>query len=264
MTTAAVLLSSELLAGLADDAATLAFLHSRELTAEVLDGLAEVGFPANLALAPQGGHAEDAHRLLDEAVRTLAADAADAQLRTDALETLAVDFAAIYLTGSYGASPCESVWVDDDHIVCQEPMFELRKLYAEAGLAAPDWRTRPDDHLVHQLDYVAHRLRSFADLPEAELRAVVAALADVLDIHLLRWLPDFAERVAGRCETPFHAGLALLTDAWCQQLRDLFAVFLDTARPSREAVEERLRPARTATLEAVPIHFVPGDNRPSW
>ena len=261
--TAAVLLSSELLAALADDAATLAFLHSRELTAEVLDGLAEVGFPANLAMAPQGGHAEDAHRLLAEAVRVLAT-AQDAPLRADALETLAVDFAAIYLTGSYGASPCESVWVDDDHIVCQEPMFELRKLYAEAGLAAPDWRTRPDDHLVHQLGYIAHRLRGFAGLPAAELREAVATLADVLDIHLLRWLPDFAERVAGRCETPLYAGLALLTDAWCQQLRDLFAAFLDIARPSREAVEERLHPARTATLEAVPIHFVPGGNRPSW
>jgi hypothetical protein len=76
-------------------------------------------------------------------------DSPDAAL----LDELAADFAAIYLTGAFGASPSESYWLSDDHLVCQDAMFDLRKLYAENGLAVPDWRKRPDDHLVFQLQF---------------------------------------------------------------------------------------------------------------
>ena len=58
------------------------------------------------------------------------------------LDDLAADYAAIYLNNSLGASPYESVWLDDDHLACQRPMFELREIYAEAGFKAVDWRSR--------------------------------------------------------------------------------------------------------------------------
>ncbi|MGZ8219633.1 molecular chaperone TorD family protein [Methylomagnum sp.] len=67
------------------------------------------------------------------------------------LDDLAADFAAIYLTGAFGASPYESYWLSDDHLICQDAMFDMRTLYAGAGLKVPDWRMRPDDHLVFQL-----------------------------------------------------------------------------------------------------------------
>jgi hypothetical protein len=56
---------------------------------------------------------------------------------------------------AYGASPSESYWLDDDHLACQAPMFELRERYAGRGLGVPDWRKRPDDHLVFQLQFLA-------------------------------------------------------------------------------------------------------------
>jgi putative dimethyl sulfoxide reductase chaperone len=67
------------------------------------------------------------------------------------INELAADYAAIYLNNSLGAWPCESVWLDDDHLACQQPMFELRKIYAAAGFKVADWRNRFDDHLVLQL-----------------------------------------------------------------------------------------------------------------
>ena len=38
---------------------------------------------------------------------------------TACMDGLAADFAAIYLTAAYGASPSESYWLSDDHLVCQ-------------------------------------------------------------------------------------------------------------------------------------------------
>jgi len=239
-------LPGELAQVLAEDAEAIAALHDRELTTETLAALREVGFPANLGLLPAGEQSLEAWRLMAAALEeTSAAD----------LDLLAADYAAIYLTGAYGASPCESVWLDDDHLACQAPMFELRKLYAEAGLAAMDWRKRPDDHLVLQLLFIANVLRRSCGVDE------LRRLAAMLDEHLLRWLPDFAARVAARAETPFFAVLGRLTFAWCEQLRDLLAESLGEPRPTREEIEARIKPQRR--VEAAPLAYMPGA-APSW
>lgn len=234
---------------LADDAESLAALHDREPDAGMIDALRHVGFPANLGLLPGNERAEDAWRFMAAAVAELP-EAPDAAT----LDELATEYAAIYLTGAYGASPCESVWLDDERLVCQAPMFALRDLYAKAGLAGADWRTRPDDHLVLQLLYVAHALREANDDDDRR------ALAAMLDEHLLRWLPDFAARVAARAALPFHAGLAALTAAWCDGLRDALAGILGEPRPSAGQIA-----ARTAKPqpEAVPLSYLPGMG-PSW
>jgi hypothetical protein len=150
-------LSTELVAALAEDTSTLALLHDMELTPSVLAALKEVGFPANLGLFPAGEASLGSFEMMSTAVASLP-EIPDAVL----LDELAADFAAIYLTGSFGASPCESYWLSDDHLVCQDAMFDLRKLYAEHGLAVPDWRKRPDDHLVFQLQFLAGRLNAAA------------------------------------------------------------------------------------------------------
>ena len=97
-------------------------------------------------------------------------------------------------------------------------MFDLRAIYKAAGLAAADWRKRPDDHLVLQLQYIAHELRRGASADFSN-----GSLAHMMDVHLLRWLPDFAARVASRTSLPFHAALARLTVVWCQSIRALLA-----------------------------------------
>lgn len=239
-------LTRELAEALAEDAEALAALHDRELTTEMIGALREVRFPENLGLLPAGEQSLEAWRLM-----------AAALAKTDAanLDLLAADYAAIYLTGAYGASPCESVWLDDDHLACQAPMFELRRLYVEAGLVATDWRKRPDDHLVLQLLYLAHALRRAAGAGD------LLRLAAMLDEHLLRWLPDFAARVAARAGTPFFAVLGRLTFAWCEQLRDLLAESLGEPRPTRKELEARLKPQRR--VEAAPLAYMPGA-APSW
>jgi len=238
-------------AALADDAESLAALHDRELDAATVAALKAVAFPANLGLLPDGEAARDAWTLMATAVAELPA-APDAA----AIDELAADYAAIYLTGAHGASPCESVWLDDDRLVCQAPMFALREIYAQAGLATADWRRRPDDHLVLQLLYIAHALRKAA-AADADWRA----LAGMLDLHLLRWLPQFAARVASRAAQPVYAGLASLTAAWCEGLRDLIAEHLGEPRPTTEELEARLRKPQPAT--PAPLVYMPGAG-PGW
>jgi TorA maturation chaperone TorD len=236
----------DIAAALADDAETLALIHDRELTAAFIEELSAIGFPHNLALLPADARAQETWRFM-------AAALADLTARLDATEIdhLAADFAAIYLVSSYGASPCESTWIDEDHLLCQDTMFQLRKIYRAAGLAAADWRRRPDDHLVLQLAYLAHAMRH-AGSNDDDWRAI----ARMMDEHLLRWLPDFCQRIATRCATPFYAGLAMVTNEWAEGLRNLLAAQLGEPRPSREEIELRLKPP--PVVHTPPVAFVPG------
>ena len=246
-------LDAGIAAALAGDFATLALLHDAELSPTLAAELRDIGFPSSLALVPHGDAACGSREMMRQAVGALPAPGA-----VDAFDEIAADYASIYLTAAHGVSPSESYWLSDDHLVCQEPMFELRALYAARGLAAPDWRSRPDDHLVLQLQFLARRLEAIAG--DDDWRE----LAGFLDLHLLRWMPDFAARVADRCDTMFYAALSLLTDAWLQQLRDLIAEHLGNPRPTREQVEAQLAARGDGDAPAAPLRFFPGAAGPSW
>lgn len=246
-----------------DDAATLALLHDRELTPAVVAGLKTIGFPGNLGMIPRGEKSQQIFAVMQGVVAALP-EVPD----TAFMDNLAADFAAIYLTGALDASPFESFWISDDHLVCQEAMFDMRALYAADGLAVPDWRKRPDDHLVFQLQFLARRLERLATgTATDDVRTANdqwRALATLMDHHLLRWLADFASRVSLRCDTEFYAALLLLTDTWCEQLRDLIALQLDEPRPSKEEIEAILRPHPPDEVKPEPVRFMPGIGGPSW
>lgn len=243
---------NELADAIAEDAESLAALHDRELTPDMVEALREARFPACLGLMPRTAHAIAAWQAMSDAVTAL-----PEELDTATLDDLAAEYAAIYLTGAYGTSPLESVWTDDDRLTCQAAMFQWRDIHAAAGLATRDWRQRPDDHLVLQLLYLVHAARTATKGEDWR------AIARILDEHTLRWLPDFAARVASRSANTFYTGLAMLTATWLDMLRDLIATRLGEARPSREEIEARLRPP-PARIEELPITFVPGAHGPSW
>jgi TorA maturation chaperone TorD len=239
-------------AAVAEDAEALAALHDRELTAEMLAALHEAHFPDCLGLLPATASATEAWRTMRNTLALLPSRP-DARL----LDELAAEYAAIYLTNAYGASPLESVWLDEDHLTCQDAMFQLREIYAAAGLATTDWRQRPDDHLVLQLLYVAHAARRAAT--PADWRA----LARMLDEHLLRWIDNFAAHIALHTRHPhLYTAIAILTTDWLDTLRELLAMQLNEPRPSRAEIEARLRPA--TVTEEQPVAFVPGSLGPSW
>lgn len=233
----------------ADDLVLLASLHHAEVDDRVLLDLALARFPREPGLRLRSAQARDAAKAMVDAL-----DELSLPVPRDTLDVLAADYAAIYLNNDYGASPHESFWIDEENLLMQAPMFEVRAFYREHGMAAADWRRRADDHLVIELLFLAKLLRE-------QPADVLDEAARFMDEHLLRWLPRFCERVARRCATSFYAASAWLTAAYCDDLRDALAEILGTPRPSPEEIEARMKPA--AVQNAVPIKFVPGA-APSW
>lgn len=257
---------SELRAALADDLDGLARLHDREIDETLIAALATVGFPDNFALLPDD-EARDAMRsAFDNLPRgdsfQLQKSWANATLANgvSCADALAADYAGIYLTGACGASPYESVWLSDEHLTCQLPMFELRALYEQAGLAVDDWRKRYDDHFVLQFQFLAHQLR--------DETVPLARLGLFLDEHLAYWFDDFTRAVVQRADTDFYRSLAVLTANWLSRLRELIEDVSGEARTPREVMTARIKKKMAqASGELAPIKFIPGGGPatgPSW
>ena len=130
-------------------------------------------------------------------------------------------------------------------------MFDVRTWYEAYGLEIPNWRQRPDDHLVYELQFIARILDKDESLETLEQAATF------MDEHLLRWLGNFGERVLVRCDTQYFAGVAAITAAYCEELRDILAEVLEQPRPSREDIEQRMKPKQTQQ-EEMPVQFMPG------
>ena len=240
---------TELRAALADDLAGLARLHDREVDRDLVDALVDVGFPDNFALLPS----DDVRSAMRAAMTGLRACGSDWH------DDLAADFAGIYLNGACGASPYESVWLTDEHLTCQLPMFELRALYQAAGLTVDDWRKRYDDHFVLQFQYLAHCLRD----PSVSLERIGA----LLDEHVGHWYGDFAQAIAQRAGTDFYRALAVLTQDWLEAFRGAIEDVSGITRTPRAEMSERIRKKLAlASGELAPVKFVPGGgaDRPSW
>ncbi len=235
-----------------EDLLALALLHDRELDRDLILRLWEHCYEDWLALRLIGQRGADALALLRQGLTDLPTD-----LHQETLDQLAADYADIYLTYGLRASPCESVWLDQDNLTLQEPTFQVREIYRRHGLAVADWRKRSDDHLVNELRFLAYVLNGESQ------PANLAEAARFLDEHLLRWIDQFAERVANRCDTRFYAGLALVTAAYLEELRDLLADPLGYPRPAPPAaVEPPVTAAELAALEAEGP-YVPGV-APGW
>ena len=233
-----------ILSGLADDFRVLASLHAVELEDARWQALRRSDFPNTLTLPPVREEAQLARAALAEEL------AERPHPDSAAWDAWAVDFAAIYVHGGYQCSPNESVWLDEEGLERQAPMFAVRQWYSRFGLEVGDWRNRPDDNLALELSFLAHLLETAE--PEA-------SVAQFLDDHLLKWLPRFAQRVAQRCESRFYAALALLTTDYVDTLRALLAEhcgYAFPAPPDKVASKQKVIPIQ-------PQAFVPGMS-PSW
>ena len=237
-------IDTSLCEAVAADLHMLALLHDREPDRDSLAELRKAAMQDWFGLRLRSEVACEGLRLIDEALSSL-----PRELGHEALNQLAVEYANIYLLFTYRAAPTESPWLDKENLERQAPMFEVRRWYRNYGLAAPDWRRRPDDHIVLELCFVAH-LFAQTDSVQALREA-----AHFMDAHLLRWVPQFAGRIARRCETPFYRGLALLTAGYLDELREMLVELIGEDRV--QSIDDDA-PAHEAAAS-----YVPGTG-PGW
>ena len=233
------------LAALAGDFELLCRLHDRTADAPLLETLRRTPAADWCVLAAEDPAACTA---LDAALAAL-----PAVLDAAALDELAADYTDLYLNFTRRLAPNESYWRDEDHLERQASMFAVRRWYAHYGLAVRDWRQRADDHLVHELEFLAALLSSPGE----------GALLDAgrfLDRHLLRGSREFLGGVASRASTDFYAAVAQFTAAYLDTLRALLVTLTGEARA---AAADSTAAVRASPPPSAPQAYLPGCD-PGW
>lgn len=204
------------LRGFADALDLVVRLHDREADAALISGLRANpladGFAGILPLDPL--------KSFDDAIASY-----PDPLPADVLDDMAAEYADIYVTHGYRASPNGSVWLTEDRIERQEPMFIARAWYDRYQMKVPNWSVRAEDHLVHELQFVSHLLRLATPRTAADA-------ARFMDTNLLPWLSQFADRAMVNCRHRYHAASLDLTVALCEALRDRLGAITSIDRPA--------------------------------
>ncbi|MBY6260667.1 hypothetical protein EI613_01845 [Azospirillum sp. 412522] len=203
----------------------LARLHAEEPTPALLDALRNAPVSRG-PLALDRDDALQAAALLDEVVSDL-----PERITRRSLAPLVADFAAIHHSGELRACPTETPWLDDASRADAAASLQRWRggLEEELRLASSD--RLADDHVAVELMVVAALL---------DLGRPVDAVR-FLDRHPLSWVPDFCSRVATRCREPFYAGVALLTNAHLDDLRDRLGDACGLPRPVEDGSDIRRR-----------------------
>lgn len=230
------------------DLELFAGLHDREPAAETIAAvqICPIEQQLGLMLTSEQGRAA-------VAAFGLAAGALPNPMTADALDELAAGFSDVYLRHTYRASPTESVWMTEDGLEQQAPMFDVRDWYRRHDLVVTDWANRPDDHIVLQLRFLAHAV-AHAGQPED-----LADVANFLDAHLMQWSKKFAVRLVQAGAPDWFSAVALLNASYLEELRDHLVVITGVARPLPPAPPKTK--ARPELSEERP--YMPGV-APSW
>ncbi|HMQ40633.1 MAG TPA: molecular chaperone TorD family protein [Paracoccus sp. (in: a-proteobacteria)] len=229
--------AAEMLTPVAEGMGLLIRLLDREADADLIAGLNSMGAGGFFAALLPGETGAEIARVLDATLAEIE-DPTD----PDMLDELAADYADCFLTHGRRLSPNGSVWMTEERLERQEPMFAVRDWYAHYGLETPNWRIRSDDHLVHELQFVQHLLTLAT--PEASHDA-----AHFMDRHLLPWAPEFGRQLASRAATPLIAVSGALLDDYLRMLRELLTEITGIApdiaplpgdKPNPKAPEQQL------------------------
>ncbi len=131
--------------------------------------------------------------------------------KIDVYKDLSYEYADLFLNaGKNPAFPYESVHVTGKPIVMQEPVFQIREIFYEAGVHKSEDYKDCDDHIAVELEFVCYLLEK----GEAD------SAANFINDHLINWIPEFHATLYYAATTDFYKGLSLFTQSFL--FRDLY------------------------------------------
>lgn len=126
-----------------------------------------------------------------------------------------VDYMRLFaITERLPLAPWESFYGNDERLLFQETMLDVRNWYTRFGLELVNAHREPDDHIGLELLFVAHLaqlgLQAVEEGNGLNLEQVLAAQRGFLTAHLLKWAPRWCDQMVDHARTDYYRGLALV------------------------------------------------------
>jgi TorA maturation chaperone TorD len=140
---------------------------------------------------------------------------------SESLTALQTDYNDLFLVPPYGALPYESPWLDQEHLMFQEPTLKVREMYHQFGVQTFQENRFPDDHIGLELEFMAYLSQNYLIQQSHQGEGSsptspewLAAQTRFLEEHLLLWVPDLTRRQIECASTAFYRGLAYLLNGF--------------------------------------------------
>ena len=133
----------------------------------------------------------------------------------DYVEDLAVEFARLFIgPKSSPAVPYASFYLTEAKTVMSDVTIDIRKRYLEAGMAARDLYSTPDDYIGLELEFMSHltdrMIKLFEDGQRVEASRLLEIKNKFLNEHMALWVPFFADMILEHTGDDFYKGVALI------------------------------------------------------
>lgn len=133
----------------------------------------------------------------------------------EVLTAVQVDYTRLFaITERLPLAPWESFYGNDERLLFQASMLDVRNWYARFGLELINVHREPDDHIGLELLFVAHLaqlgLKALENNNTLNLEQSLAAQRGFLTNHLLVWAPRWCDQMVHHARTDYYRGLALV------------------------------------------------------
>ena len=135
------------------------------------------------------------------------------------LQDLAAEYASLFL--NVGLKPvhlAESVYLGKDHLLYEEPYFDVVRIYQIYGFRRRASFREPEDHISIELEFMAH-LCDLAALSIEQGKEDFAAgylrnQKEFLETHLAKWTPELAKKLRWASKNDFYLAVAGLLEGF--------------------------------------------------
>ncbi len=142
----------------------------------------------------------------------------------DLLENLAVEYAYLFVGPGKHISPHESVHHKKEGVqsgqLWGELTAEVKSIIESSGLEYKSEFTGIPDHISVELEYmqqvVQREMQAWKADDDETARLCLKNEKEFVNEHLIRWIPDFCEKVIEAAEMPFYREMARLTRSFIE------------------------------------------------
>jgi len=147
------------------------------------------------------------------------------QFRLENIVSLQQDYTRLFIgLEKILAPPYASVYLSEDHLLYEQPFFDVRQFYKKIGLSVNPQKKEPDDHIGFELYCLSFLCENAAQAVDAnepkKLGEFQSALREFLSGHIKSWLDSFLSQVMDKAQTTFYHGVAFLTLGLVENLSD--------------------------------------------
>jgi TorA maturation chaperone TorD len=108
------------------------------------------------------------------------------------------EYTSLFLLGSSSVHTMESVYLSPEKLMKQDPWEEVLKVYDRNGFEMPESFKESEDHIAREMFFMYFMSESSAlaiENEENNLEYLLTEQKKFMEEHILRWIPEFCERV---------------------------------------------------------------------